>query len=165
MLTRVTFICIFLAGLLPSLGLVFGGLWPLALISVALGSLWLVSYRRGAVEWAPLMLVGCVALAGVGISLRGGALWAPPGLVLALAAWDLDRFTDRMRRGAVTAENHNLELQHLARLLAVSGVGLALAWAALGLRFELDMAFVLALGFFAILGLSFAIRTLVRGSD
>lgn len=165
MLTRVTIVCIVLAGLFPSLGLGFGGLWLLALVSIALGGLWLLSYHRSATEGATLMLVGFVVLAGLGANLPGGALWAPPAVVLALAAWDLDRFTRRMRSAAASDENHTLERHHLQRLSVVSGLGLVLAWAALGLRFKLDMAWVLALGLFAIVGLSLAVRTLVRGSD
>ena len=165
MLTRITFIVIFLTSLTSAAGFALTGAWPLALPCVALGALWLVGFARRLEGLGSLMLVAFVVAAGVGVSLSQRSIWAPPTVVLALAAWDLERFGARLRLADASAETGELERRHLWRLLAVSGLSLALAWAALGSRLKLDMAVALALGFLAILGLSQVVRALARESD
>ena len=112
----------------------------------------------------------------MGVALRGGAIWAPLCLVAALAAWDLDRFAGRLSSvgarpaaiegvGGADDETHDLERRHLWRLAVVSGLGLVLSWAGQAIHFKLDLTVMLVLGFVAILGLSRAVRALVRESD
>jgi hypothetical protein len=165
MLTRITFIIIILAALVPTAGFVLNGAWPLALPCVALGALWLVGFARRLEGLGSFMLFAFIVAAGVGVNLSQRSVWAPPTVVLALAAWDLERFGARLRLADASSETRELERRHLWRLLAVSGLSLALAWAALGSRLKLDMAVALALGFLAILGLSQVIRALARESD
>jgi len=165
MLTRITYIVIFLTALIPSAGFVLTGAWPLALPCVALGVLWLIGFARRLEGLGSFMLVAFIVAAGVGVNLSQSAIWAPPTVVLALAAWDLERFGARLRLADASPETRELERRHLWRLLAVSGLSLALAWAALGSRLKLDMAVALGLGFLAILGLSQVIRSLARESD
>jgi hypothetical protein len=165
MLTRITFILIFLTALIPAAGFVLSGAWPLALPCLALGALWLIGFARRWVGLGSLMLLAFIIAAGVGVSLSQSAIWAPPTVVLALAAWDLERFGARLRLADTSQETRELERRHLRRLFAVSGLSLALAWAAMGSRLKLDMAVALALGLLAILGLSQVIRSLARESD
>jgi hypothetical protein len=166
MLTRITFIVIILVALIPAAGFaLFSGAWPLALPCVALGALWLIGFARRWEALGSLMLFAFIIAAGVGVSLSPSVIWAPPTVVLALAAWDLERFGARLRLADASSETRELERRHLWRLLAVSGLSLALAWAALGFRLKLGMAVALALGFLAILGLSQVIRALARESD
>jgi hypothetical protein len=165
MLRRITFIIMVLTALIPAAGFALSGAWPLALPCVALGALWLVGFARRLDGLASFMLLAFVAAAGVGVSLSQRAIWAPPTVILALAAWDLERFGERLRLAEASSETRELERRHLWRLLAVCGLSLALAWAALGSRLKLDMAVALALGFLAIVGLSQVIRALARESD
>ena len=165
MLTRITTIVIFLTALIPAAGFALTDAWPLALPCLALGTLWLIGFARRLEGVGSLMLLAFLIAAGVGVSLSQSAIWAPPTVVLALAAWDLERFGARLRLADASQETRELERRHLWRLLAVSGLSLALAWAALGSRLKLDMAVALALGFLAILGLSQVIRALARESD
>ena len=165
MLTRITYIVIFLTALIPAAGFALTGAWPLALPCVALGALWLIGFARRLEGLGSFMLVAFIIAAGVGVNLSQSAIWAPPTVVLALAAWDLERFGARLRLADESRETRELERRHLWRLLAVSGLSLALAWAAMGSRLKLDMAVALGLGFLAILGLSQVIRSLARESD
>ena len=82
------------------------------------------------------MLVAFIAAAGVGVNMSQSAIWAPPTVVLALAAWDLERFGARLRLADASQETRELERRHLWRLLAVSGLSLVLAFAAMGLASE-----------------------------
>lgn len=171
MLKPITLAIILLAGLIPAAGLLAGGAWPLAAACAGLGGLWLVGCLRGWDGLASWLLAGFVVLAALGIGARGGSLWAPPAVVLALAAWDLQRFMGRA--GALSAGDagRDLTARHLRRLLAVSGLGLALSWiaaaagAAAGADFKLSLGAALALGFLAMLGVSLVIRALARESD
>jgi len=165
MLTRITFVLIILTALIPAAGFVLTGAWPLALPCVALGVLWLIGFARRLDGLGSFMLVAFIAAAGVGVNLSQSAIWAPPTVILALAAWDLERFGARLRLADESGETRELERRHLWRLLAVSGLSLVLAWAALGSRLKLDMVVALGLGFLAILGLSQVIRSLARESD
>ena len=166
MLTRITFIVIILSALIPAAGFAAtSGAWPLALLCLALGALWLIGFARRWETLGSLMLAAFIAAAAVGANLNHGAIWAPPTVILALAAWDLERFGARLRLADSTAETRELERRHLWRLLAVSGLSLLLAWAALGIRVKLGMAVALALGMLAIVGLSQVIRLLARESD
>ena len=130
MLKPITLAIILLAGLIPAAGLLAGGAWPLAAACAGLGGLWLVGCLRGWDGLASWLLAGFVVLAALGIGARGGSLWAPPAVVMALAAWDLQRFMGRA--GALSAGDagRDLTARHLRRLLAVSGLGLALSWIA-----------------------------------
>jgi hypothetical protein len=165
MLTRITYIVIFLTALISTAGFVLAGAWPLALPCVALGVLWLIGFARRLEGLGSFMLVAFIVAAGVGVNLSQSAIWVPPVVILALAAWDLERFGARLRLADTSPETRELERRHLWRLLAVSGLSLALAWAAMGSRLKLGMAVALGLGFLAILGLSQVIRALARESD
>jgi hypothetical protein len=165
MLRRITIVLIILVAVLPAAGLAASGAWPIALPCLAFGALWLLGFARRWDGLGSFMLFAFVVAAAVGVTLNERAIWAAPTVILALAAWDLERFGARLRLADSTAETRDLERRHLWRLLAVSGLSLLLAWAALGVRLKLGMAVALALGMLAILGLAQVIRSLARESD
>jgi hypothetical protein len=165
MLTRIILVLIVLAALISAGGLTASGAWPLALLCIAFGALWLLAHRRRWDAAASLCLLAFIGAAGVGVNLRGGGIWAPLVMVLALAAWDLGRFVARLSGAGASDDTHDLERRHLLRLAVVSGLGLALAWVALVARLKLDLAALLLLGLLAILGLSQLVRALARESD
>ena len=85
--------------------------------------------------------------------------------VAALAAWDLDRFAQRLR-GAWRVEAEALLMRaHLQRLLAVTGLRLVLSAVALGVQVPLSFGWALLLGAVAILGLSQTVHHLNRATD
>lgn len=174
MIARVTLFCILLAGLAAAAGFTLAGAWQLGVLAVGLASLWIVARRKGWSGASSPLLLGFIVLAALGTGLRGGAIWTPLCLAAALAAWDLDRFAGRLAGGPPTAsagaderaaDAAALERRHLARLGGVIGLGLALGWASQALRLKLDLTVMLLLGFVAILGLSWLVRSLVRESD
>lgn len=162
MLKRVTLTSIFLAAVIPAIGLMANSAWPLAMPCIGMGGLWLVGCCQGRDALASWLLVGFFVLAALGVGMSGGAVWAPPAVVMALAAWDLHRFMERVRGISTDAASRDLERRHLRRLLAVSGLGLGLGWVAAGAHLTLSFGMALALGFLAILGVSQVVRALVR---
>jgi hypothetical protein len=176
MIARVILFCILLAAAVAVIGFVLAGAWQLGLPAAGLGGLWIAARRKGWGGAASPLLLGFITLAALGVTLPGGAVWAPLCLVAALAAWDLDRFAGRLRavgpRPAVVEsgeaapdETHDLVRRHLLRLGVVSALGLTLSWVGQAIHFKLDLTVMLLLGFVAILGLSRVVRSLVRESD
>lgn len=162
---RITLASIILTGLIPAIGFMLNGAWPLAALSAGVGGLWLIDWLRGWDKLASWLLAGFVVLAALGVGMSGGGLWAPPLVVMALVAWDLQRFMGRASSLSPSDDGHKLEQQHLGRLSAVSGLGLASGWIAASAHLKLSLGTALALGFLALLGISQIIRTLVQESD
>jgi hypothetical protein len=84
------------------------------------------------------------------------------GVVVALVAWDLDRFTWRMRAAGRVEGVDALERRHLWRLLIVAGSGLFLGAAALSVKIRLGFVVAFLLAFLAVLGLSRVVGFLQR---
>jgi hypothetical protein len=157
-------ISIILATLSLGLGYAMGRLWAGAALSVALGVLWLLGRRRGR-GWAASVGMTCfVGTAALGIWWQLSAPAMLVGSVAALAAWDLDHFTERMRSTDHVVGQDGMVRSHLRRLLIVSGIGLLLGGVALGVQIELSFGWALLLGASAILGLSRA-RGFARRAD
>jgi len=75
-----------------------------------------------------------------------GSRWALGGMVVALSAWDLDHFAQRLRFAGQVEDVGRLERQHFWRLLIVDGLGLLFAAIALGIRVEFGFSLALVLG-------------------
>ncbi len=180
--------------LMALLGLAFwvGGNFGLALSAVGLGVVWLAADWR-APQGRPLLdglgLVGFCALAAVGIAVGLAGWIGLAAVLLALAAWDLARFSHRLRQVSATqlspqglddgpdtasppqgppadlplfdgsAAAARMERIHLARLGLALGGGLALGALALVVRIELTFIVALAVGVVAV----YAIARVVRG--
>jgi hypothetical protein len=158
-------IAIGLATLPLALGYAIGGRWIGAGVSVAVGCLWLIGLRRGWSGTDTLGLVGFTGLATVGVLLALAAPILLAGQVAALAAWDLDRFAERMRSAGRVEDAADLTRAHLVRLLAATGTGLVLGSVALGMQLPLSFGWALLLAALIILGLSRAIGWLNRAGD
>ena len=165
MIKRVTFASMVLASLIPTAAFLVSGLWPAALITIVLGILWVLAYRGRRYGGATGPLICLVIAAAGAVAVTGGILWGLAGIITALAAWDLTRFSYRLDGGGSDIETRDLERQHLMRLLAICGLGLVVGWLASVFHFKLSMAAALGLGFLAVLGLSQLIRALARESD
>ena len=159
------FVSTALAASALALGYAQAHLWAGVVLIAGLGAFWLFGQRRGW-RWVPsLVLVLFVSAAVFGLGLAAEPIWMLLGVVVGLAAWDLDHFAQRMRKASHVEGVQNLERRHLLRLLLVSGLGFLLSAAALEVRVELPMGTALLLGLLAIMGLSRAIRFLRRESD
>jgi hypothetical protein len=148
-----------------ALGYGLAGLWPATLLLLALGSLWLLGQQQGWGWVASVALVFFVGAAAVGLWLDLGAGWMLLGVVAALSAWDLDRFTQRQRGAERIEKARELERRHLQRLLIVDSLGLLLATAGLQVRVGVSFGGAFSLTLLAVLGLSRVIGFLRRESD
>jgi hypothetical protein len=83
-------------------------------------------------------------------------------VLLALAAWDLGRFTFRLSDVPDAAAAARLERVHLLRLGLALAIGLVLGGLALLVRISLDFGWALLIGAAAVIALSRAARGLVR---
>jgi hypothetical protein len=159
---RAAAISIGLATLLLAIGYGLDGHWIGVAASVALGCLWLVGLWRGWHGTDALGLVGFVSLAAVGVWLMLAAPILLVSVVAALAAWDAQRFAQRLWEAEHVRGETELVRSHLQRLFWVCGSGCVLGEIALGVRVPLGFTWALLLGALAIVGLSRAIRWLNR---
>jgi hypothetical protein len=160
-MTWIAATCVALAALLQALGYLVAGLWPGAVIALALGGLWLLALLRGWRRFDHTGLAGIVVLAGVGVWLTLPALLLVCSVVAALAGWDLARF-DRRAAGVQIAGAEALVRAHLWRLALATGSGLLLGVLALSIRVSLGFGVALLLAALALIGLSRAIGHLNR---
>jgi hypothetical protein len=157
-------ICIGLASLTLALGYVSGTGWIGAGAVVALGLFWLVGHQR---QWS-LAGPGLIVFAGAaafGVWQGVPAGWMLFGAVAALAAWDLDHFTRRLRQAAHIKDETQLRRNHLQRLVAVAGLGVVLAGLALSFQIKLNLGWAMLLGLLIIIGLSRAVAAINGKSD
>lgn len=140
------------------------GWWDWTVAIWVLGGLWLFGYWRGLAWIASVGLVGFAGMAAVGLWLDLNAGWMVAGLVTALCAWDLHHFVLCLRRVGRVENERGLEQRHLLRLLAVAGLGSALAVIALRIEVRLTFLEALLLGLLVVWGLSQGIGFLRRES-
>jgi hypothetical protein len=131
-----------------------GGLWPWGLALLALGALWRFDQVRGWGRLAAPGLMIFVMAAAVGLLYE-----VPSGLMLlatvaSLAAWDLDRFSQRLKSKPVDAGTAHLERLHLKRLLIVCLLGLLLAGSALLIRFRLSFGLAVLIALLVVISLT-----------
>ena len=151
-----------LAAAALSMGYGLDGLWGGAVAALVVGAFWLAGQWRKwgwAASMALVLLIG-VAAVGMGGGIGGG--WMLVGVVVALVAWDLDRFAWRMRVVGCVEGVDALERRHLWRLLIVAGAGLLLGAVALSVKIRLGFAVAFLLAFLAVLGLSRVVGFLQR---
>ena len=157
MIRKTLWVSMVLASAALLLGYILGGLWIWTPAILALGALWMVGERRRWSQVASLGLVLHATVAAVGMALGLGAGWMLAGLVGSLAAWDLGHFLETLRDAGRVEGQRQLELDHLRRLLLVSGLGLLLGALALEVRTRLSFWVVILLGLVGIASLSRAV--------
>ena len=144
------------------------GLWVGAAVSGGAGALWLAGFWRRRRQVSALALAACLGAIVIGATLPLPIWPLLLSLVAALAAWDLEHLTARLRytRSDTAAPDvRALQRRHLARLGMVSGIGGALAAVAVTWRVRFGLEMALLLGVLAVFGLSRALRFVRRESD
>lgn len=152
-------LCAGLATAALALGYAGQSLWVGAGVGVAIGLLWLAGRWRGWDWTADSCLAGWVGTAAFGAWQGLPASWMLIGVVAALAAWDLDHFTARLRSAGAITPPAELTRAHLRQLAIVAGMGLLLGGMALGVRINLTFGWVMLVGALAIFSLSRLIRS------
>jgi hypothetical protein len=151
------FVSTTLASSVLAVGFGMGRLWVGTAAAVVLGIVWLIGQRR---EWrwsASACFVSLVVVAAVAIWVGVEPAFSLIGVVAALAAWDLHRFTRRLRLAQRVIDVDQLSRRHLWRLGFVCGLGLLLGGLGLAARVELGLGVALLLGILALLGISLAL--------
>src|SRR5262245_21941674 len=102
-------------------GLIVGGYvsnrqWPLALITLGVGALWLVGYQRRWEGLASPLFVALIILAGLGIYQGVSNQWMFLGTVAALISWDLSHFAGYLAQAEEIEAETTLRQGHLKRL-------------------------------------------------
>ncbi|HEU5102774.1 MAG TPA: hypothetical protein VFU22_27320 [Roseiflexaceae bacterium] len=154
--------CVGAATLVLTLSYAGQALWAGAGIGAAIGLLWSIGQWRGAHWPTDLYLAGWVGLAAFGAWQGVSAGWMLVAMIAALAAWDLDRFAERLHSAGRVIHPTDLARAHLRQLAIVVGVGLVLGFVALGLRIELTFGWALLVAGLAIYSLS---RLIGAGRD
>ncbi|MBA3945948.1 MAG: hypothetical protein H0X37_15450 [Herpetosiphonaceae bacterium] len=158
-------IAIALATLALGLAYSAGGQWLGAVIVAVIGLLWWLGDRR---QWsqAPTMgFVGFVCAAALGLWVALPPLGMLLGLLLTLAAWDLQHFGQRLRTVQRVDAANRLIRSHLQYLLVVLVVGAVAGVVALGLDIRLPFGWRLLTGAIALFGLAYVIAVLRRTND
>lgn len=158
-------VAISLASIMLAIGYIQGGLVLGAFFAVALGGLWYIGH---ALKWrylASFELTVFFGLAAVGTFFDINFIWLLVGMGSALAAWDLDQFSQRMERFPIEESFLKLEQNHFRRLLVILIPGTILAAVVPTIQIELTFTWALILGLIAIYGLSQTVKYLRRESD
>lgn len=141
---------IFLAIAVAILGVSFTlqGFWLWGLVIVLAGLLWWVIEQQLGWHWVSsigLVILTLAAAAGYWFGIHIFAMLAV--VILALSAWDLDAFVERLAQSQPEDSTIILARGHLRRLIITNAVALALAAFSLTveLRFNFAIAFLLGL--------------------
>ena len=139
-----------------------------AVLVIGIG--WAVGAALG---WKWVSAVGLLAaygFAGAGFLLRssmfltgrGRVTWLISAALLALLAWDLGDFADRLRLAAIGDDVAGIERRHYLRLAAVTLTGAALMAAALNLRVQFSFEWSVILVLLGIWGIGRVVRWLLQ---
>lgn len=151
--------------IVSSTGLVAGAFWsqaptPIgAVVCLMVGGLWLVNALRLNHRLDPflgLLSVTGLAIWGVFLGLNGTALTI--AVVLAIAAWDVERFVCRLERFERVEVEGELELDYLKRLGVVGTIALGLSLVGIHLELTLSFGAALSTGIVAAVGLLILLR-------
>jgi hypothetical protein len=161
---RIFYASLFLAAAFLSLAYGLGGLWQAIPVLLFIAGGWGWASRK-ILEWpAPLGLVLFVIASAIGLWLFATPGLILPGMIAALAAWDLAHFLRRTHAVHRIEEAARLERIHMLRLGAVIGVGGLFGAAALLLRLSFSFGITFLVGLLAIFGLTRAVIFLKRSN-
>ncbi len=154
MIEKLLVLCIGIATICLASAFGLSGHWLFALIIALLGIFWWFGWYRKllGVSWLYLVANSLFCVLGVWININ--PIWLVFGLLTSLSAWDLDRFDQRLKQIDRIALERVVIRKHLLRLGAVNVVGLVIGSAALLVRINLDLGWILILGLITVLGLS-----------
>jgi hypothetical protein len=144
--------CVILTTAALVVGFAIESQWSLAIGSLAGGVVWAVLAFLGR-DFPAISLTLSVCLAVLAGWLGNAPVLPVVAVVAALSAWDLSLFGKRLRYAAQGGIKGVLERRHLMRLLAVNGIGFAIALSAILLRVRFSFTTV----FFAGLALFFVL--------
>jgi hypothetical protein len=146
MIRAALLLCIGLCSAILAVLFAASGWGWLALISAVIGLAWLSIEWRGLGQMALVGMVSVFALAAVDIIYGMLPYLAALAAVLALSAWDLSRFHQRLMAASQETIPRSASIHHLLRLLIVNAVGLSLSILAMGIQLHIGFYVLLVLG-------------------
>jgi hypothetical protein len=159
---RLVGVCIAVAAALLALGFYSAGNWLGATVTVLIGGLWLAGLYRDWSGTAALGLLGAVAMAAMGARSAVAVPILLASVVVALIAWDLQRFLRRLGASGQVIDQSALVRAHLRWSLCAAGVGLSLGLVAPLMVVPLPFGVALLLSVLLLFGVSRAIGRLNR---
>ena len=156
---------IIIAGLWLGIGLVRQSFWAELAVVIILCGLWLAG------QWRGLLWPGNVALFGLGAlaayaNLNGVELfWLLPTIILALAAWDLEHFSQTLALTDDIRDEADLIRGHTQRLSLIVGLSLVAAVMTLIIQLDLSLWVAIVFGLLIVFGFSRTVLFMRRESD
>jgi uncharacterized membrane protein len=153
---------------LSSAGIVVGLLlmsnWWGAGVCALIGLVWLASLARRWDGISSLLFFAQAVACGVGYLSGAPAFLALACLLLALCAWDLQRYARHLEEVKPPESARRFERRHLRRLFTILGAGLAISSAGLLIHFHLGFSITFILALLAIAGIYQAVTRIVKAS-
>ncbi len=163
---RITLACTILASGVLVAGYAREGLWYPMIFVFLTGLIWLAEQW----DWLPWKIISSIGLAVFTIAAAVLAFVGFPAilillcLILTLIAWDLDGFLGRTMSAGYIENATGLERRHLKRIAITSGLGLILGGAALEVKIDLAIGWILLLGLVIIILLNRLMATFTGNS-
>lgn len=138
--------------------------WLSVVVALILAGLWIGVPPHGYDWTSALGLVGFTLLAAAGTVRYDALLWMLPGIIAAVAAWDLSQLTQRLTIDGEVRQQSDFLRTHFWQL----GLTLAASWllALLATRIQIQLTFLWALVIVSILVLSLRqVVKMARGTE
>ncbi len=136
------------------------GYWTILPVLAAMAVPWLLFGRFSASRRASFLLIAFVGLSLVGVVLKLSIMLLIPGIIAALAAWDLASFAEILSTAISADHGQRLWRQHLQALVVALALGLILALAAALSSISLPFAVVALIALVLVAALVEAVQRL-----
>ena len=151
-------ILVAIAAAAMALPFALNGGWLWAAVAAAVGIFW-IAVPAHSYGWTPSLSLVALTLLGAAAVLRFSAIyWVLPGLLAALAAWDLCALTQRLATTEDVRDQTSFLRAHLIQLSAVLISAWILGLLALQVSIPVGFLWALALILLLVLSLGFVVR-------
>ena len=143
---RLLYLAVIVASAALIIGYILREIWVGAALVSVVGLIWIIGllYHWGWIS-STFFLVYAVLNSFV-LLIQSPSYLEVISITATLVAWDLSYFIGRLEKARTPELARVLEINHLRRLLIITGVGLLLMGAAILLRIQLSFAIALLLG-------------------
>ena len=140
-------------------------IWYMLAIVCAIILLWIVAGVRNWFWVTTVAFILHTIVAAAGFFLSVESFWLILGLMFALFAWDLASLTQRLSCAGHIESHNKFFALHFRRLVVTGGLGVILAVLALNFNLQFSFGWLVLLGLLSVLGISYAIRYILRTSQ
>lgn len=136
-----------------------------ASVSALIGAIWLIQEINRKTPLSSAYFIAFVGLTALGALNHAPLPLLLLGLCADLAAWDLSRFQQRIKDEAKSSEKTFLEINHLQKLAAVTGIGFLIAFVPLLIQISVNFVILLLMMLLALIVLRQSILSLRGGGS